>query len=259
MSKYSIQTSQSRALLFMTSRVLVFLCLIIILVNVCTFESFERIVPTHTKALVVASSSATEKDAAWLARVPLDWSIYHYLTDKPKTPTLSVPVNRGNEAMVYLTYIIDHYETLPDVVFFHHDHYQAWHQPFDAIFEVSNLRASYVLEKGYVSPRCLSGCENIIQLADDAVDIGEIHLVPRDMQLRTFLTEFSNDTASIPDKIAAPCCAQFAASRDAIRQRSLLWWNRMRQWLIDTSLTSYNSGRLLEYTWHIWLGEQAQL
>jgi hypothetical protein len=219
---------------------------------------FQTAAPTDSKALVIATSTDTEKNTAWLTRVPLDWSIFRYVADA-KSSALSVPVNKGNEAMVYLTYIIDHYDALPDVVLFHHDHYKAWHQNLDSVYEVSNLRTSYVMEKGYVSTRCLSSCENIIPLSGGvASTMDRLHLVPRDVQLHSFLLEFLGEGEKVPDKVAAPCCAQFAASRQAIRKRSLQWWKKMRQWLIDTPLPSQNSGRLLEYTWHIWLGEQAQ-
>ncbi|KAI0127626.1 hypothetical protein BJ170DRAFT_381067 [Xylariales sp. AK1849] len=251
-----LYSRRPRTVLLLVIRVLLTLGILTFILHHITFELTP---PTYTKTLVVASN-ATERDASWLTLVPLDWSIYHYISDKPTLPSLSVPVNKGNEAMVYLTYIIDHYESLPDVVFFHHDHDRAWHQAFDSVFEVSNLRPSYVMEKGYVSPRCLRGCENIILLSDekDVADMEQMHLVPRDVQLRSFLTEFLDENEAVPPKIAAPCCAQFAASRGAIQARTLEWWVRMRQWLIDTPLRSYNSGRLLEYTWHIWLGEQAQ-
>lgn len=161
--------------------------------------------------------------------------------------------------MVYLTYIVEHYQSLPDIVFFRHDHYKSWHQSFDSISEISDLRPEHVIEKGYVSSRCIDGCENIMPVGDDVVDIMDIHAAPRDVQLRTFLAEFLDAREQVPERIAAPCCAHFAASRDAIRSRSLDWWKSVRQWLIGTSLSSYNSGRLLEWTWHIWLGEDAHL
>lgn len=216
-----------------------------------------------SKALVVASSIATSRDAAsWLSDVPQDWAVYHYVTDSMDgSSSLSVPADKGNEAMAYLTYIIDHYGALPDVVFFRHSHAASWHQNFDSAFEVSRLRAGYVLERGYVSPRCLAGCENVMPVAEarDAVPISEIHLAARDVQLRSLLAEFLDPAEPIPEKIAAPCCAQFAVSRDAVHARSLEWWEEMRNWLITTSLSSYSSGRLLEWTWHIWFGEDASL
>ena len=39
----------------------------------------------------------------------------------------NVPVNKGNEASVYLKYIIDHYYDLTDFTFFIHDEEYSWH------------------------------------------------------------------------------------------------------------------------------------
>ena len=36
-------------------------------------------------------------------------------------------MNKGNEASVYLKYIIDNYDNLPDFTFFIHDEEYAWH------------------------------------------------------------------------------------------------------------------------------------
>ncbi|KAJ4402146.1 hypothetical protein N0V82_010805, partial [Gnomoniopsis sp. IMI 355080] len=118
-----------------------------------------------SKTLVVAST--TRDDTTWLSDIPpsLNWTIAHYRVDAPLSPALSVPSTNGNEAMVYLTYIIDHYDALPDVIFFHHSHLQAWHQKLNAIEQLTRLRPSYILKAGYASTRCLSGCENIVKLA----------------------------------------------------------------------------------------------
>ena len=37
------------------------------------------------------------------------------------------PVNKGNEASVYLKYIIDFYDNLPEFTFFIHDEEYSWH------------------------------------------------------------------------------------------------------------------------------------
>ena len=39
----------------------------------------------------------------------------------------NVPINRGNEASVYIKYIVDHYDNLPDYAFFIHDENYSWH------------------------------------------------------------------------------------------------------------------------------------
>ena len=75
-----------------------------------------------TKHLVLMTTS--KSDIRWLKTLPptsgLDQIIYH-----ADGPLMDVPVNKGNEAMAYLTYLIEYYDTLPDIVVFIHDHAQA--------------------------------------------------------------------------------------------------------------------------------------
>ena len=74
------------------------------------------------------------------------------------------------------------------------------------------------------------------------------------MQISSVLHEFLGE---VPEKIAAPCCAQFAVSREAIRRRGVEIWRGLREWLVQTNLDSRSSGRVLEYTWHLWFGMEA--
>lgn len=217
-----------------------------------------------TKALVVAST--TKDDTSWLSHIPpsLNWTLYHYRVDKPITPSyLKVPSSKGNEAMVYLTYIIDNYDNLPDIIFFHHAHPAAWHQHLSSLTEVTRLRPEYILEAGYASTRCLKNRENVITL--EGGKVGDWDMFPRldrKTHLVTLLDAFlepDKGETEIPPKIAAPCCAQFAVSRDRVRSRSKDWWEALREWIIHTPLQSMNSGRLMEHLWHIWFGMPAEL
>ncbi|TPX14707.1 uncharacterized protein E0L32_005102 [Thyridium curvatum] len=218
--------------------------------------------PPLTKALVIASTSDQPRsETSWIdEEVPEDWQVYNYVTDRPASPGLAVPANKGNEAMAYLTYIVDHYDALPDVVFFHHAHRRGWHQELDSPDEVRRLRAGYVARAGFASARCLPGCENVIPLAGYSVDPAALPQHGRNVQLATLLDEFLDAAAGerVPRRLAAPCCAQFAASRAAIRRRGVEWWARLRRWLAETPLDSMTSGRLMEHTWHVWLGQEAQ-
>jgi hypothetical protein len=211
-----------------------------------------------TKSLVIASTKSS--NLTWLSSAyNSHWKPHIYVTDDV-TASYTVPLNKGNEAMVYLTYIIDHYATLPDVVFFHHDHHQAWHQIFSSPYELSHLNPLTVQKQGYVSPRCLSGCENVIELPGDVAPLDELKGTRRDVQISSVLHEFMRDgegrKMKVPEKIAAPCCAQFAVSREAILRKSLETWIALRKWLIETPLDSRSSGRVLEYTWHLWFGTE---
>lgn len=215
-----------------------------------------------SKTLVVAST--TRDDTTWLSSIPpaLNWAVAHYRVDDPISPELSVPSINGNEAMVYLTYIIDHYNTLPDVIFFHHSHFEAWHQKLNAIEQLERLRTSHVLKVGYASTRCLPGCENIVKLAGgEPGEFPKFASLDRKIQLVTLLDAFLEEEKGekIPEKIAAPCCAQFAVSREAVQRREREWWVDLRAWVINTPLHSMNSGRLMEHLWHLWFGMEAEL
>jgi len=217
--------------------------------------------PHIEKALVIASTSSS--NLTWLpAAHSAYWTPRVYVTDDPAAE-YRVPVNKGNEAMAYLTFIIDHYAHLPDVMFFHHDHLQAWHQLFSSEFELAHLNPETVREQGYVSPRCLPGCENIIELSGDVVPLADLKGANRDVQISTVLHEFLRDDQgrkmNVPGKIAAPCCAQFAVSREAVLRRPLETWVALRKWLMETELDSRSSGRVLEYTWHLWFGMEPVL
>lgn len=220
---------------------------------------------TITKALVVAST--TKEDTTWLSQIhpSLNWTINHYRVDAPLTPALSVPSRNGNEAMVYLTYIIDNYAALPDVIFFHHGHPSAWHQKLSSADEVASLRAEYVLKAGYASARCLPGCENVVSLegGEPAPRMAALPLLSRRDHLVTLLENFLEPArfpeleGAVPAKLAAPCCAQFAVSRERVLRRDREWWVKLREWLIDAPLPSMNSGRLMEHLWHVFFGVEA--
>ncbi|KAH6677357.1 hypothetical protein B0J14DRAFT_560145 [Halenospora varia] len=195
----------------------------------------------HSLSAHLILATTTSSNLTWLdpALKNTPWKQQIYITDlhpsHANAGELTVPVNKGNEAMAYLTYIVDNYENLPDVMFFHHDHAQAWHQQFSSSFEIKNLNFETVVREGYVSPRCLPGCENVIELPGDVVPLEDLGLegTGRDVLISTILREFYGE---VPSKIAAPCCAQFAVSRDAVRRRPKENWVAIRKWLERTDV-----------------------
>lgn len=212
--------------------------------------------PHLTKHLVIASTTSSNLTWLYPSLRQTHWTPHIYVTDDPDA--LTVPINKGNEAMVYLTYIIDNYNSLPDVMFFHHDHNQAWHQMFSSIYELAHLNLDTVLRDGYLSPRCLSSCENLIILPGEIAPFEDLATASREVQVSSVLNEFL-EAEQVPGRIAAPCCAQFAVSREAVRRRSLETWKGLRQWLIDTPVHTKMAGRIMEWTWHLWFGMEPML
>jgi hypothetical protein len=215
-------------------------------------QDFGSDYPEVTRSLVIAATTSSNLSWVGSAIESTNWKPYVYITDSADAP-LTVSINRGNEAMVYLTYIIENYASLlPDIIFFHHDHENAWHQLVTASHEIANLKDQFVIESGYVSPRCLGSCENVIELSGNYLPISDLEeSLPRETQIGSFLMEF---LGWIPEKIASPCCAQFAVSREAVYRRRLDEWKSVRKWLEETELSSSSSGRVLEYTWHMLFG-----
>ena len=98
-------------------------------------------------------------DTSWLVTLP-PWLnmtpiVYHI---PPSRGAFNAPMNRGNEAMAYLSYIIDRYDALPDVVAFVHSSATAWHN--NQLHEGSTpmmlreLNYARVRRLGYVNLRC---------------------------------------------------------------------------------------------------------
>ena len=69
-----------------------------------------------------------------------------------------VPKNKGHEAMVYLAYIIDNYDNLPDTVLFFHPHRTTWHNnallDLDSKKTIEHLSDVKVARDGYFNARC---------------------------------------------------------------------------------------------------------
>jgi hypothetical protein len=67
---------------------------------------------------------------------------------------------------------------------------------------------------------------------------------------------FSDTT--IPDKIASPCCAEFAVSSEQVRMRTVEEYVRYWEWLNKTTMDDDTGGLVFEYIWHIIFGKEAQ-
>lgn len=178
-----------------------------------------------------------------------------------QSATLHPPVNKGREAMGYLTYIIDHYNVLPDINLFLHPHRDgwpvAWHNDangYDNAESARNLKLDYVRTHGYANMRCIAipGCPDEVQILRDDPERTHERAYK---QAYKFMFQVSDD--SVPQVVGTPCCSQFAVSKARILMRPLSDYQRYRQWLIDTELTSDVSGRVLEYMWHIIFGKNA--
>ena len=164
--------------------------------------------------------------------------------------------------MIYLSYIIDHYDDLPWAVIFMHGHLESWHQEDNAVRLLGGLNRIALARQGYISLRCdwYPSCPAEIRpIKHDAVVWGP--------EADTKVTEaaiagnwrlmFPGE--KLPETIASPCCAQFAVTRQAIIKRPKEDYERLRKWLVDSLLEDNHSGRVMEKLWaYLFTGEAVQ-
>ncbi|KAI1818644.1 hypothetical protein GGS20DRAFT_197195 [Poronia punctata] len=212
----------------------------------------------HQVELVVASIK--KEDTTWFHAYLPDWHKNIYVADDPSAP-LTVPENKGREAMVYLTYIIDRYEDLPQAVLFLHASRFAWHNDdpdYDALPTLLDFRLPYLRRQGYVNLRCVwvIGCPREIRPAEDAAKKDEAEeLMAKHVYKESF--EALLPGVPVPELVAVSCCSQFGVTRETIRRRPLTDYIHFRNWLLETPLDDALNGRIFEFAWHIIFGKEA--
>ncbi|KAK4241877.1 hypothetical protein C8A03DRAFT_11876 [Achaetomium macrosporum] len=216
--------------------------------------------------IVVASLKS--ENTSWVHRYLPGWSRRIYIVDDLSAP-LTVPRNKGREAMVYLSHIIDSYDAVAQTTIFVHASRFAWHNDdpdYDGLATLRNLQLDYVQASGYVNLRCVwtLGCPVEIRPHSDAATDWEIGngtsssvrpLTTKEIYKRAF--EELMPGLEVPQQVGVSCCSQFAVSREAIHSRPREDYIRWREWLLETPLADDLSGRVFEYLWHIIFRKEA--
>lgn len=164
--------------------------------------------------------------------------------------------------MVYLTYIINNYDALPPYAVFSHGHNESWHQQGDIVHLIQSLKIPALQQVGYVPLRCdwYPSCPAEIKpITKDGVVWGPgVHREEAEDAIAD-VWEMFFPGIEIPHTIASQCCAQFAATREAIMRHPMEQYVIMREWLLATKLHDDISGRVLEKLWaYIMTGEPVQ-
>ena len=112
-----------------------------------------------------------------------------------------------------------------------------------------HFQLPYLEQEGYVNIRCAwsLGCPREIRPFEEEGEHREAVHAGGDYK-QAFQHLFPG--SKVPNTIGVSCCAQFAATREKIRERRKEDYIRYRDWIIDTKLQDSISGRVLEYSWH---------
>ncbi|KAH8745156.1 hypothetical protein BGZ57DRAFT_858600 [Hyaloscypha finlandica] len=196
------------------------------------------------------------EDTSWVAEHLPNWQRAIYTVDDPSA-LLHTSTNKGHESLAYLTYIISNYHSLPSTLVFLHAHRsgreRGWHidaWDWDNVRSMKSLNLSYVQESGYVNLRCnwKPGCRS--------KDIKPNRHVSKQLWIDVLGSGSNGTEDEVPEIVGQPCCAQFAVSRLQVMKRPLEDYIRYRQWVLDTELDDDESGRVMEFLWHVIFGKE---
>ncbi|OTB08003.1 hypothetical protein M426DRAFT_52592 [Hypoxylon sp. CI-4A] len=227
-----------------------------------------KTIPPNNRETEIVVASTSKEDPSWVFAHFMHWSPQVYVTDDP-TASLTIPRNKGHEAMVYLTYIIDRYDYLPETILFVHASRFQWHNDdpdYDMFPTLRNLRLPYLREAGYVNLRCVwtIGCPAEIRPFEDEEgenteeQQGGASSKPVSAKgvFRRAFQELLPEVP-VPTLVAVSCCSQFGVTRETIQRYPKERYVRFRDWLVDTPLEDSLSGRVMEFSWHIIFGKEA--
>jgi hypothetical protein len=207
-----------------------------------TFES------TH-EAVIVAAHSA--EDMGWL----VNQHQYPYIvyTKSQEAAQLNphfryLSVNLGTEAFAYLTYIVEEYYKLPEVVAFVHGHETSWHQGVNVLQILQSLGNLSQITYRSLSDRgpwhCfeLQGqarCQKEERQSKEASCLEEESaLVIHDIRSleRYFSFYLSVSRKEMPTYMIIKCCAQYLIHRRVIQARPLEFYKNTLQNMYNRAL-----------------------
>ncbi|KAJ5469293.1 hypothetical protein N7539_008911 [Penicillium diatomitis] len=224
--------------------------------NVLTYQNTPIDIPNEG---IIVIGKRREEDTAWVSAELADWRNFIYTVDD-SSAKVHTPKNKGREALPYLQYIVDHYDDLPAVIAFLHPHRDGWAAGWDTetldnnnVESLRALRRDYVQAEGFVNLRCqlTPGCPAEIQPFRNPPkpgNTGEKHYA------KAWKALFGND--DVPKEVGAPCCSQFAVSRDQVLQRPFTDYKRMYDWVLNNDLPDEVTSNIMEYSWHIIFGKE---
>lgn len=157
-----------------------------------------------------------------------------------------VPVNKGNEASAYLKYIIDHYDSLPTHVAFVHEQEYSWHHNSSIVSRLDSLVGTRLSYSSLNSAVCCPGNQILWTFEYYEVKAWWKQYLEQYLGAIELLGDFRRGHTN---------CAQFVVAGTLIHAHKRSMYVGLYEWLLTTDLPSSQSGRYLEWTWHILWGQ----
>ena len=192
---------------------------------------------------IVVSRYNKNVDFAYTINDGKNIQVIVYDKENPDNPN-NIPVNKGNEASVYLRHIIDYYDTLSEFTFFIHDEEYAWHHTGSIVDKYTEAVESNQYFYN-INDRCVWNEPNMM-----------------DEYVRTLFAYWYGEYIDkfipfdkLPNKhdilYGYRGSAQFLVHKDLIRSLPKEFYVNLYDWILMTKIPNWISGRFLEWTWHI--------
>lgn len=141
--------------------------------------------------------SRYKKNVDWVYNLKNIDKIYIYDKETPENE-YNVPVNKGQEASVYLKYIVDHYNHLADFTFFTHDEEYSWHHSGSIINKLDEAVDSKQLYYN-INDKCANTMNEIKPINNDNELLKE--LVATNKILTSKVSSLENSMQQILNKL----------------------------------------------------------
>lgn len=227
------------------------------LLNYPNTFSILRHEPSSPSVNVILATT-NHQNYNWTSKITLpNVQVIPYVADNPNA-TYHPPSNRGNEAMIYLTYLYEFYDHLPDISIFTHGRDESWH--IDGVLDYSTANAINSLDLNEVKRRKYLNlrvswewaCPNWINTSITTLSKEYDHNLKAEEPLTKKAFQYNFPDTAVPEIMSAPCCSQFAVTRETIRALPRAQYLHSISWFEASHLQSELSGRVWEHMWQ-WL------
>jgi hypothetical protein len=178
------------------------------------------------KAIIIAHYN---EDLNWIKKLEISPIVY----SKTDRNFNFINHNRGNEVAAYFEFIIDYFDNLPNKMLFLHGHENSNHQDFTSS-EIAN-KVNWELDSFF--------SVNKRDWYQDPLPAEYFGWVKNNWDI-------FGDNLTLPESLSFYSSAQFVVDKELVEQYPLSFYTNLYEWIKNTHLTEYYSGRILEYTWH---------
>jgi hypothetical protein len=211
--------------------------------------------PKISKEIVI--SHYTE-NLEWTKLLPIKYKIYSKTLDTNLSENIigHTNINRGQEALGYLDYILDNYNTLPDKILFFHSDTFPWHQDRCIFCILDNIDWN-------VNYKSINNPNIIFYASNDNPKNKKYNDYQR---LIEHMRVIFKNYLPIPNKIKTIGGAQFIVDKSLILQYPPEFYKNIKDWILNVEVNypplyyerqiinnkvpyAYH-GNLLELAWH---------